>query len=61
MFDLFRVWYKEAKKLKNGEISKEEYDHWRYNYPEGDSSYKRVPSKEFSDAMVKGVLGEKYD
>ena len=23
----------QAEKLKNGEITKEEYDHWRYNYP----------------------------
>jgi len=58
MFDLFKVWYKEAKKQKNGEITKEDYDQWRYNYPEGDSSYRRVPSIEFSDAMVKGILGE---
>ena len=25
---------KQAKKFKNGEITKEEYDNWRYNYPE---------------------------
>jgi len=33
MFDMFSVWQQEAQKLKNGEISKEEYDTWRYNYP----------------------------
>lgn len=33
MFDIFSAWSKEAEKLKNGEITKEEYDHWRYNYP----------------------------
>ena len=27
------LWYEEATKLKNGEITKEEYDHWRYTFP----------------------------
>lgn len=27
-------WAKEYEKFKNGEISKEEYDQWRYTYPE---------------------------
>ena len=34
MFEMFSAWQKQAEKLKNGEISKEEYDNWRYNYPE---------------------------
>ncbi len=33
MFDMFSAWQQQAEKYKNGEISKEEYDHWRYNYP----------------------------
>lgn len=33
MFGRFNNWYDEAEKLKNGEISKEAYDHWRYTYP----------------------------
>lgn len=33
MFDMFSAWQKQAEKYKNGEITKEEYDHWRYNYP----------------------------
>ena len=32
MFDMFTAWNTHAEKLKNGEITKEEYDHWRYNY-----------------------------
>ena len=34
MFDMFSAWQEQAEKLKNGEITKEEYDNWRYNYPE---------------------------
>lgn len=35
MFEMFSAWQKMAEKYRNGEISKEEYDRWRYNYPEG--------------------------
>ena len=33
MFDIFHAWNKEAKKLKNGEVTEDEYNAWRYNYP----------------------------
>lgn len=33
MFEMFSAWKKQAEKYKNGEITKEEYDHWRYTYP----------------------------
>ncbi len=33
MFDMFNAWQHEAEKLKHNEITKEEYDTWRYNYP----------------------------
>ena len=34
LLERFTAWQKEAEKYRNGEISKEEYDHWRYNYPQ---------------------------
>jgi transcriptional regulator with XRE-family HTH domain len=33
MFDMFMAWQQEAEKLRNEEITREEYDDWRYNYP----------------------------
>lgn len=33
MFNIFHAWHQEAEKLKNGEITKREYDTWRYTYP----------------------------
>lgn len=33
MFDMSTAWKTQAEKLKNGEITKGEYDNWRYNYP----------------------------
>ena len=34
MSEMLSAWHKQAEKLKNGEITKDEYDKWRYNYPE---------------------------
>ena len=34
LLERFTAWQKEAEKYRNGEISKEEYDNWRYTYPE---------------------------
>ena len=33
MYDMFSAWQHEAEKLRNGDITKDEYDSWRYNYP----------------------------
>lgn len=33
MFEMLSKWANEAKKLEAGEITREEYDHWRYTYP----------------------------
>ena len=35
MFDIFSAWHQKSEKLKRGEITKDEYDAWRYNYPRG--------------------------
>ena len=53
--EMLRAQMQQADKLKNGEISKEEYDEWRYKYPELDTYQKRakVPSQELSDYLVK--------
>ena len=32
IFDMFQAWQDQAEKLQSGEITKEEYDHWRYTY-----------------------------
>ena len=34
LFDMFSSWQQQAEKLEKGEISKDEYDEWRYRYPE---------------------------
>ena len=41
--------------LRSGEITQEEYDRWRYYYPQYDDTLitAKVPFQELSDAMVK--------
>ena len=55
MFDMFHAWQEQAARLEQGEITKEEYDQWRYKYPEYDTvkhQHKVVPSQELSDYLV---------
>lgn len=52
--ELVCAWAAIAKKYHAGEISRDEYDKWRYNYPKYDeaSGYVKVPSQQLCDAMV---------
>lgn len=53
--ELVCAWAAIAKKYHAGEISRDEYDKWRYNYPQYDkaSGYVKVLSKELNDTMTK--------
>lgn len=42
MFEMWNAWKKEADKLKTGEITREEYDHWRYTYPKVEAERTRA-------------------
>lgn len=33
MLEMFRDWQTQAERCREGEITEEEYDNWRYNYP----------------------------
>ena len=44
LFDMLCAWRRQAEKLKNGEITKAEYDDWRYNYPASAASNNREPN-----------------
>lgn len=50
-------WRQEAAKLEAGELTKEEYDRWRYHYPELDTSQIRaaVLPRELSDMIVENL------
>ena len=48
------TWKEQADKLSAEEISREDYDQWRYNYPKFDTTkhLAKVSSKELSDALA---------
>lgn len=52
--EMLTAWAEQAEKYRNGEIKREDYDKWRYNYPKYDeaSGYVKVPSQQLSDAML---------
>ena len=61
MFDMFHAWQEQAARLEQGEITKEEYDQWRYKYPELDTSNhwkKTVPSQGLSDLITQALKDE---
>ena len=55
--ELVCAWAAIAKKYHAGEISRDEYDKWRYYYPQYDDTQitAKVPSQELNDAMVKAL------
>ena len=52
--EMLAAWAEKSEKYHNGDINRDEYDKWRYNYPKYDeaSGFVKVPSQNFSDAMV---------
>jgi hypothetical protein len=36
MLDIFSAWQRESAKRESGEITEDEYNAWRYNYPKGE-------------------------
>lgn len=54
LHQMFFEWAKQAQKLENGEITKEDYDKWRYNYPKYDDTqiFEEVPSQGLSDLIT---------
>lgn len=55
MFDMFSTWQEQVEKLKKGEITKEEYDQWRYNYHVLNESrtFSKTPGDTVNNEMVK--------
>ena len=55
LLQMLQAWKEQAGRLTAGEISREDYDKWRYNYPKyvETSGCVKVPSQEISDALTK--------
>ena len=55
---MLEAWQEQPAKLASGEISREEYDRWRYHYPDLDTSgqwHKVTPSQGLSDMLVEAL------
>jgi len=54
IFKMLSAWADQAEKLRSGEISKDQYDRWRYTFPAEDTTriWAKVPSQEFSDMLI---------
>ena len=63
VFKMLSAWSDQAEKLKNGEISKDQYDHWRYTFPAEDTTqiWAKVPSQALSDALVEAMKDKLID
>ena len=57
LHEMLCAWRQAAALLKAGEITQEEYDCWRYRYPEFDTTQRwaKVPSQGLSDMLVEGL------
>ena len=51
---ILTAWREQAAKLEAGEITREDYDKWRYRYPELDTTQRwvKVPSQKLSDMLA---------
>ena len=60
LLEMLYAWKEQTDKLSAGEISKDDYDRWRYYYPKYDTTqlWAKVPSQELSDALVKTFKGK---
>lgn len=58
--ELVCAWAVAAEKYRAGETSRDEYDKWRYHYPQYDDTQitAKVQSQELSDALVKALNGK---
>ena len=54
---LISKWAIQAEKYRNGEITRDEYDKWRYNYPKYDknSGYVKVPPQELNSMLMEAL------
>jgi len=61
LHEMLCTWRQAAALLKAGEITQEEYDRWRYRYPELDTSgqwHKITPSQELSELLLEEMKHE---
>ena len=63
IFTMLSAWAEQSEKLRCGKISKDHYDHWRYTFPEDDTTLRwaRVPSQGLSDLLVEAFKDQQKE
>lgn len=63
LHEMLCSWRQAAAMLEAGEISKEDYDKWRYHYPESDNTkcWEKIPSQELSDMFIEAFVDERRE
>ena len=63
LLKMLSAWKEQADKLSGEEISREDYDQWRYNYPKFDTTqnWVKVPSQALSDSLVEAFKDKLKD
>ena len=61
--EMLNAWAEQSEKYHNGDINRDEYDKWRYNYPKYDeaSGFMKVSSHNLSDALVEAFTDKLID
>ncbi len=61
LHEMLCSWRQAAAMLNAGEISQENYDRWRYHYPEFDTTqqWTKVPSQALSNMLVEALKDQK--
>ena len=57
LHEMLCSWQQAAARLEEGEISKEDYDRWRYHYPEHDTTrtWAKVIPQDLSELLTEGL------
>ena len=55
MWNMLQIWSEKAKQVKDETITKEEYDDWRYHYPDNTPSWSKVNPEIFTQDEIKKI------
>ena len=63
IFAMLSAWAEQSETLRCRKLSKEQYDHWRYTFPEEDTTQRwaKVPSQELSDLLVEAFKDQQKE
>ena len=53
MWNMLQIWSEKAKQVKDETITKEEYDDWRYHYPDNTPGWSIVNPEIFTQDGIK--------